>query len=88
MRLDEREPLLYHGETLLQKGRRVGRVTSGAYGYTIGGAVGFAAVEGAPEIMAEIVDGGDIEVDVADRRVPATLSRTPFYDPEGKRLKV
>ena len=40
------EPLLYHGESVLQGGRVVGRVTSGAYGHTLGAAVGLAAING------------------------------------------
>ena len=42
--LADPEPLLYHGESVLQDGRVVGRVTSGAYGHTLGAAVGLAAI--------------------------------------------
>ena len=45
MKLDDPEPLLYHGESLLCDGGVVGRVTSGAYGHTLGAAVGLAFVE-------------------------------------------
>ena len=48
VKLDDPEPLLYHGETLLQDGRVVGRVTSGAYGYTLGSAVGTRLARGRP----------------------------------------
>ena len=46
--LADPEPLLYHGESVLQDGRIVGRVTSGAYGHTLGAAVGLAAIDGEP----------------------------------------
>ena len=46
--LADPEPQLYHGETVLHDGRVVGRVTSGAYGHTLGAAVGLAALEGDP----------------------------------------
>ena len=80
-------PLLYHGETLLQDGRVVGRVTSGAYGHTLGAAVGLAAVEGEPAAVDAIVARGDVEVEIAGERAPARLSARAFYDPDGRRLR-
>ena len=80
-------PLLYHGETLLQDGRLVGRVTSGAYGHTLGAAVGLAAVEGEPAAVDAIVARGDVEVEIAGERAPARLSARAFYDPDGRRLR-
>ena len=43
--LAEPEPQLYHGESVVHDGRIVGRVTSGAFGHTLGAAVGLAAIE-------------------------------------------
>ena len=80
-------PLLYHGETLLQDGRVVGRVTSGAYGHTLGAAVGLAAVEGEPAAVDAVVARGDVEVEIAGERAPARLSARAFYDPDGRRLR-
>ena len=85
--LDVPGPLLHHGETVLQGGRVVGRVTSGAYGHTLGAAVGLAALVGEPAGVDEIVAGGAVEVEIAARRHPARLSDRPFYDPAGRRLR-
>jgi 4-methylaminobutanoate oxidase (formaldehyde-forming) len=85
--LEDPEPLLYRGETVLQDGRVVGRVTSGAYGHTLGGAVGFVAVQGEPAEVDEVVAGGAVEVEIAARRHAARLSARPFYDPDGRRLR-
>ena len=85
--LAEPEPSLYHGESVLQDGRVVGRVTSGAYGHTLGAAVGLAAIDGAPARADEIVSAGAVEVEIAGERVPARLSARPFYDPDGLRLR-
>ena len=85
--LADPEPLLFHGESVLHGGRLVGRVTSGAYGHTLGAAVGFAALETEPAAVAEILAGGDVEIEIAGRRVPARLSGRPFYDPDGRRLR-
>jgi len=72
---------------VLQDGRVVGRVTSGAYGHTLGAAVGLAAIDGAPARADEIVSAGAVEVEIAGERVPARLSARPFYDPDGRRLR-
>jgi glycine cleavage system aminomethyltransferase T/glycine/D-amino acid oxidase-like deaminating enzyme len=80
-------PLLYHGETVLQDGRIVGRVTSGAYGHTLGAAVGLAAIEVEPAVADAVVARGDVEVEIAGERAPARLSTRAFYDPDGRRLR-
>jgi len=87
VRLDDPEPLLYHGETLVHDDRVLGRVTSGAYGYTLGRAVGFASAEGTPAEVEGILSADGVQVHVADRRVDATLSAMPFYDPDGARMR-
>jgi 4-methylaminobutanoate oxidase (formaldehyde-forming) len=98
VRLDDAEPLLYGGESLLREGAVVGRITSGAYGHTLGAAVGLAFVEappggepGASEVgeneLHAVVASSAVTVDVAGRLVPAKLSERPFYDPGGERLR-
>jgi len=42
--LDDPEPLLYYGEMIYRNGKIVGYVRSGAYGFTVGGAVALALV--------------------------------------------
>jgi 4-methylaminobutanoate oxidase (formaldehyde-forming) len=85
--LEDAEPLLYHGETVLQEGRIVGRVTSGAYGHTLGAAVGLAAIQGEPDEVDAVVDSGQVEIEIAARRFAARLGARPFYDPDGRRLR-
>lgn len=85
--LRDPEPQLFHGESVLQDGRLVGRVTSGAYGHTLGAAVGLAAIDGEPEVVDVVVAAGDVEVEIAGEHVAGRLSRRPFYDPEGRRLR-
>jgi glycine cleavage system aminomethyltransferase T/glycine/D-amino acid oxidase-like deaminating enzyme len=85
--LADPDPLLYHGESVLDEGRVVGRVTSGAYGHTLGAAVGMAAIECAKDVADDVVARGDVEVEIAGERAPARLSARAFYDPEGRRLR-
>ncbi len=89
IRLDDPEPLLYRGESLLHEGAVMGRVASGAYGFTVGASVGLAWIECAPGEAEALLGagGGAVEVDIAGRRSPATLSAQPFYDPSGARRR-
>jgi 4-methylaminobutanoate oxidase (formaldehyde-forming) len=80
VRLDDPEPLLFHGESILAGDEIVGRMTSGAYGHTLGSACGLG-------IISAHAPRADVEVDCAGQRVPATLSVKPFYDPTGARLR-
>ncbi len=81
VRLLDPQPLLLHGESILFDGAIVGRMTSGAYGHTIGAACGLGYLAG------ELPAGAAYEVDCAGVRVPAEVSDTPFYDPAGARLR-
>lgn len=84
--LEDPEPLLLHDEPITHDGRIVGRVTSGAYGHTVGAAVGIGYIGGEVEWDD---DGpvGDFQVDCGGRPVAARLSARPFYDADNVRLK-
>ncbi|MDP9184431.1 MAG: hypothetical protein M3O29_02035 [Actinomycetota bacterium] len=73
--------MLWHGEPVVMGKERIGHVTSGAYGHTLGAAVGLAWVHG--ELGSDL----PASVEVRGQRVRATLSREPFYDPSGSRLR-
>ena len=87
MKLDDPEPLLYHGESVLQDGRIVGRVTSGAYGYTLGGAVGLASVEAPPDEMDAIVAARRRGGRDRRRARAGDAQQAAFYDPGGERMR-
>jgi 4-methylaminobutanoate oxidase (formaldehyde-forming) len=82
------EPLLFHAEIVHRNGREVGYVRAASYGFTLGGAVGLAMIDGggAP-IDQAYLDQGTWEVDIAGRRYPAVASLRPLYDPDMKRIK-
>jgi len=60
----------------------VGKVTSSAYGHTVGAPLALALL---PVELAQ--PGLPVEVEVAGVRHPATVVRRPYYDPEGARLR-
>lgn len=84
--LEDAGPLLYGGEPVLQGGRRLGHVRAGAYGHTLGGAVGLAMLEDEAGLPAEAVNGVRFEVDIAGTRYPARASIRPLYDPDRRRI--
>ncbi len=81
LRLEDPEPILLHGESVIQDERIVGTVMSAAYAHTVGAAAGLAMVDAA--IASE--DGATVEVDIAGELTKATLSRRALYDPSGAR---
>jgi 4-methylaminobutanoate oxidase (formaldehyde-forming) len=85
--LEDPEPLLYHGEPVLRDGAWFGHNRAGAYGHTLGAAVGLAMVEDEAGLPAEQVEATRLEVDVAGVRYPARASLRPLYDPHRLRIK-
>ncbi len=85
--LVDAEPLLYHNEPVLRDGEIVGYLSSGAYGHTLGAAVGLGYVPCSGESAADVL-ASSYEVDVAGVRVEAEVSLRPMYDPKAERVKV
>ncbi len=67
-------------EGVYHDGRLVGRVTSGATSHLLGHCISMAYVE------AEVAQSGaTVEVQVLERRIPATIIKDSPYDPQNKR---
>ncbi len=75
-------------ETIYRDGKRVGWLTSGGYGYTVGRAIGYGYVRD-PEngVDRNMVLSGRYELEVATVRVPAEAFLEPLYDPKMSRIK-
>jgi sarcosine dehydrogenase len=76
------EVVLLGRETIYRDGERVGWLTSGGYGYTVGKAIGFGYVRNPAGVDLDYLRSGRYELEVATERVPATLHLRPLYDPE------
>jgi 4-methylaminobutanoate oxidase (formaldehyde-forming) len=83
LRLEDPEPVLLHGESVIADGRIVGTVMSAAYAHTVGAAAGLAMVE--RSILTD--EGPTVEVDIAGELTKATLSSRALYDPSGARMR-
>jgi 4-methylaminobutanoate oxidase (formaldehyde-forming) len=82
------EPLLYHGEPIFRDGVRVGYIRSGAYGHTLGGAVGLGYVENDAGVSGDYITTGRFEIEVAGVRYGVRASLKPMYDGENVRLRM
>ena len=85
--LDDPEPLLLHDEPIWRDGVLVGRTTSGAYGHTLGRAVGMGYVSNEGAVDNAFINGGAYEIEIAGERYPAAVHLRPPYDPKGERIR-
>jgi hypothetical protein len=69
-----------------RNGKPVGYVRSGAYGYTLGGAVGLFMIEADEAIDQAYIDAGQWEIDIAGSVYPAIVSLSPLYDPKMEKI--
>ena len=83
------ENLLYHNEPVWRDGVIVGYLSSGAYGHTLGAAIGMGYVSDPTGgiVDAAFIEGGNYEIEIACERVPATASLRPLYDPANSRIR-
>ena len=80
--VDDPQVRLWGEETVYVGEEPVGRVTSGAFGYSLGRSVGIALVSSAADL-----EEGAVSVRVRGVRHAATASRKPFYDPGNARVR-
>ncbi len=85
--LNDPEPLLYGNELIFLNGEEVGYLRIGAYGHTLGGAVGIGFTEMDEPLTADIFNAGEWAIDVAGDRIKATASLRPLFDPEMVKIR-
>lgn len=86
--LEDSEPLLFGNEIIYRNGKIVGYLQTGAYGFTLGGAMGMGFVEGDKDgATTNYINDGIYEIDIAGARYSAKASLVPMYDPKGIRVR-
>jgi 4-methylaminobutanoate oxidase (formaldehyde-forming) len=85
--LHDSEPLLLGDEPIWRDGVLVGRITSAAYGHTLGRSVGMGYVTHPDGVDAAFLRAGRWELEIALDRFPATASLEPPYDPSSTRVR-
>ena len=86
--VDDPEVVLLGRETIYRDGERVGWITSGGFGHTVGQGIGMGYVRNNDGIDRDFLLSGNYELEVACESVPAKLSLQPAYDPKSERVKM
>ncbi|MSP87574.1 MAG: FAD-dependent oxidoreductase [Alphaproteobacteria bacterium] len=85
--VDDPTVTLLGRETIYRNGERVGWLSSGGWGYTVGTNIGLGYVRNPDGVGDDYLRTGSYELEVATRRVPARLQIGPLYDPRSERIK-
>jgi heterotetrameric sarcosine oxidase gamma subunit len=80
-------PLLFHDEPIVMDGERIGLLTSGSYGHTLGAAVGMGYVQHRGGVTDALLGAARLEIEVAGERFEAEPSLRPLFDPQGARMR-
>ena len=84
--LTDPEPMLYGNEIIYRDGEIVGHLETGAYGFTLGGAVGMGFVNHPEDASRKWINSGKYEIDIAGERFSAKASLRPMYDPKMEKI--
>ena len=82
------EVILLGRETILRDGARVGWLSSGGFGHTIGRPIGLGYVRHSQGVSEDFIRSGTYQLEVASARVPATVHLEPLYDPTNARIRM
>lgn len=85
--VDDPAIVLLGRETIHRNGERVGWLSSGGWGHTVGRNIGFGYVRSDQGVDEAMLRSGRYELEVATERVPCALHLAPLYDPRGERVK-
>ena len=85
--VDDPAVVLLGRETIYRDGERVGWLTSGGFGHTVGRPIGYGYVVDPAGVDKKYLRSGAYELEVATRRVPARLRLRALYDPKNREIK-
>lgn len=85
--VDDPHVILLGRETIYRNGERVGWLSSGGFGHTLGLPIGMGYVRHAGGVDDAFLTGGSYELEVASERVPARLHLAAPYDPQSLRVR-
>ena len=85
--LDDPEPLLYGNEPIFRDGKHVGELSSGAYGFKIGCAVGMGYLKNPDGVTNDWIKAGQYQLEVEGSFCDATFHLRSPYDPKNERTK-
>ncbi|KAF2639786.1 Aminomethyltransferase folate-binding domain-containing protein [Massarina eburnea CBS 473.64] len=80
--VDDGRSIVLGKEPVFIDNKATGYVTTAAFGFTVGKPVAFAW------LPSDVAEGRNVEIEYFGRRIPATVSAEPLYDPSNSRLLV
>ena len=86
--LDDPEPLLLGDEPIYRDGVHVGELSSGAYGFKIGTAVGMGYLKHPEGVTVDWIKAGKYQLEVEGNMYDATFHLRSPYDPKNERTKM
>lgn len=85
--VDHPDAVLLGRETILRDGTAVGYLTSGGYGYSIGKSIGLGYLRNEAGVGDDWLQAGRYDLVIAGDVVPARLTMTALFDPQGLRIR-
>ncbi|KZZ94261.1 Dimethylglycine Oxidase [Moelleriella libera RCEF 2490] len=79
--VDDGKAVVLGKEPVFVKGDAAGYVTSAAFGFTVGKPVAYAY------LPATVGEGDEVELEYFGRRIAATVTKEPLYDPEMAKIR-
>lgn len=86
-KLDNPDTILFHDEPIWRDGKRVGNISSAAYGHTLGASIGLGYVNFEGPFDKDALLASTYEIEVAGVRVPSSISLSPLYDPKNLTIR-
>jgi 4-methylaminobutanoate oxidase (formaldehyde-forming) len=86
--VDDPQPLLLRSEPVYRNGRHVSEITSGAYAFKLGSAIGMGYLGQADGITNDWILSGRYEILVEGKKYPARVHLKSPYDPKNERPKM
>lgn len=86
--LQDPDIMLYGSEPIYRDGVWMENMTSGAYGFKVGSAVGMGYVKNEQPITADWIISGKYEIEVEGKMIPAKVHIRSPYDPKNQRPKM
>jgi 4-methylaminobutanoate oxidase (formaldehyde-forming) len=86
--LKDPDVMLYHNEPILKNGEIIGYLSSGAYGHTLGGAVGLGYIGCKPDESEKNLLSAEYCIEVEGVIEKASASLRPMYDPLNEKIRV
>ena len=86
--LQDPDIMLYGSEPIYRDGVWMENMTSGAYGFKVGSAVGMGYVKSEQTISEDWILNGKYEIEVEGKMIPAKVHLRSPYDPKNERTKL